>query len=105
MAAKKKLDGQLAKGPFLSRMISQVTYAAFYVTGQELSIKFENTPSGPRGGTKPSGGAYSLLERVQKPSLAARLSEAVPNAPSPRFVRSFACSLFFYFSNSSLARI
>jgi len=64
MAAKKKLDWQLAKG-------------------QELSIKFENTPTGPRGGARPSGGAHSLLERVQKPSLAARLSEAVPNAPPP----------------------
>lgn len=65
----------------------QVTYATFCATGQELSIKFENTPTGPRGGAKPSGGAHSLLERVQKPSLAARLSEAVPNAPSLRFVR------------------
>jgi len=60
-----------------------ITYATFYATGQELAIKFENTPTGPRGGAKPSGGVHSLLERVQKPSLAARLSEAVPNPSSP----------------------
>jgi hypothetical protein len=89
MAAKKKLDGQLAKGSFpftYDLTCEQVTHAAFDAPGQELSIKFENTPTGPRGGAKPSGGAHSLLERVQKPSLAARLSEAVPNGPSPRFV-------------------
>jgi len=62
MAAKKKLDGQLANG-------------------QEISIKFESTPTGPRGAR--SSGAHSLLDRVQKPPLAARLSDAVPRAPPP----------------------
>lgn len=73
----------------------QITYAVCYATGQELSIKFENTPIGPRGGPKPSGRAHSLLERVQKPSLAARLSEATPNAASPRLVHVFTPSLIF----------
>ena len=73
----------------------QITYVTFCATGQELSIKFENTPIGPRGGAKPSGRAHSLLERVQKPSLAARLSEAVPTASSPRFVHDFTPSLVF----------
>ncbi len=74
----------------------QITYATCYATGQELSIKFENIPIGPRGGPKPSGRAHSLLERVQKPSLAARLSEAVPNAPSPRFVHVFTPSFISF---------
>jgi len=98
IAARKNLDGQLAKGSFLSYMSSlcgQTIYVVFYATGQELSIRFENIPSGPRGGAKPSGRAHSLLERVQKPSLAARLSEAGSNTPSPRFVHVFTPSFIF----------
>lgn len=65
VAAKKGLDKQLAKG-------------------QELSIRFDNSPSGPRGGGGGRGGAASLLARLDSPrgTLASRVADAdTPTGP------------------------
>lgn len=71
------LNKQLAKGTahfsFFPSPV-QVVGLILALPGQELQVKFDNAPSGPKGGAK------SLLARLDKESLANRISD--PSPPS-----------------------
>lgn len=74
--AKKQFDGVLAKG----KLVVVSCLFSHYLVGQPMTIEFDTTQP-RRVVSAPT--TVSLLNRIQKPSLAARLGGNLDNPNSP----------------------